>query len=173
MFAPVPGMLPGALQVAPLDLGLPAFASRRSHLLRPALAEIRSDHGLARLARAFDDHEGEAVRGVSWEHWDRTELERILSGLGGPLIASVLDALAHGAARTGLPDLVVLAGPSLRIPGLFPGAVPATPMFIEVKGPGDTLRDAQRVWLHRLNAGKVHAEVWDIRSAPSDAPPAG
>ena len=157
-------MLPGALQVAPLDYGLPGFATRRAHLLRTALTEIRADDGLARLANTFQDHCGEAIRGVAWDRWSPDTLQDILRGLGGELVASILSAFASGASRSGLPDLVVLRGPPTRVPGLFPGRLPSGPLFIEVKGPGDTLRDGQRVWLDRLRASGVEAEVWDIRS---------
>ena len=167
VFAPVAGMLPGAMQSAPLDFGLPEFATRRTALLNRALDEIRVDHGLARLQHALDHHYGEAIRGVSWERWTDHELRQILEGLGGPLVAFVLAALASGASRSGLPDLVVLTGSPIRVSGLFPGSLPKGPLFIEVKGPGDSLRDGQRVWLHRFATGGVAAEVWDIRTTPS------
>lgn len=166
VFAPVPEMLPGRLQLAPLDHGLPSFAERRAALLAAALSEIRADAGRRRLARAFEHHVGEAIRGVRWQAWSRARLDAILEGLGGELVAGVLDAMAHGAPRRGLPDLVVLAGPSTRVPDLFPGRLPADPVFVEVKGPGDAVRDDQAVWLDRLLRQSVRAEVWDVR-APS------
>jgi len=164
VFAPVPGMLPGALQAGPLDLGRPGFASRRDRWLTPALAEIHLDAGRERLQRAFNDHFGEAIWGVAWSHWSLEELEEVCAGLGGPLLVCLLRALAEGAARKGLPDLLVLPGARVRLDDLFPGRLPADVILIEVKSPNDQLRDDQMVWLDRLLRGGAKAEVWDVES---------
>jgi len=164
VFAPVPGMLPGAMQAGPLDLGRRGFARRRERWLGPALEAVRGDAGVDRLSCAFQDHLGEAIWGVSWTRWTEPELRRICEGLGGPLLARVLEALAHGASRNGLPDLLVLPGERVRLDHLFPGRLPAGPLFVEVKGPGDQLRDGQLVWLHRLLGWGAHAEVWDVEA---------
>jgi len=164
VFAEVPGMLPGTLQMAPLDLGLPSFAERRRSLLDAALDEIRADAGVARLHHAFTHHMGEAIRGVRWAAWSPADLEAVLTGIGGTVVAGVLDALACGAARSGLPDLWVLEGPAVRVPGLFPGRLAPGGLAIEVKGPSDSLRDGQRVWLDRLLRMDAAAEVWEVRS---------
>ena len=167
LFAPVPGMLPGRMQMAPLDLGLPDFASRRKDPLHHALEEIRADHGRGRLHDAFTNHHGTAIRGVSWSRWSQSELDTILMGLTGAVVAGVLERLAQGASRSGLPDLWILCGPPVRIDGLFPGRLRGGPMAVEVKGPGDSLRDNQRVWLHHLIQLGVTTEVWDIRPPTS------
>jgi hypothetical protein len=36
-------------------------------------------------------------------------------------------------------------------------------LLAEVKGPGDSLRDEQRVWMHRLLELGVPTEVWKVR----------
>jgi hypothetical protein len=173
LFAPVPEMLPGALQMAPLDLGLPEFAARRAPQLTAALAELRAEGGLARLTHTWTHHYGEAIRGVAWDRWSFERLAEILAGLGGTHVADILSAMAHGASRSGLPDLLILAGPSIRIAGLFPGRLPPHAVFAEVKGPGDTLRDGQRVWLDRLVRMEATAEVWEVRSKPGTTPRLG
>ena len=41
-------------------------------------------------------------------------------------------------------------------------------MFVEVKGPGDSLSDKQRMWCHDLNSLGCHAHVCYVRAvAPS------
>ena len=83
-------------------------------------------------------------------------------GLGGRILGALLGALAAGAARNGLPDLLVLPGSPGRLEDCFPGRLPATVLFIEVKSPNDQLRDGQMVWLDRLLRWGAKAEVWDV-----------
>jgi hypothetical protein len=39
-------------------------------------------------------------------------------------------------------------------------------VLAEVKGPGDTLRDAQAVWLDLLLQAGAPAELWTVERAP-------
>jgi hypothetical protein len=74
--------------------------------------------------------------------------------------------LRHGLRSTsGLPDLVVLPGPVARIDG-FPSRIPNDLVCVEVKGPTDSLRDGQRVWLDRLVSIGISAEVWHVDPRP-------
>ncbi len=162
LFWPVPGMFSGRLAMAPLDLGLPSFAEHRATPLAHALHEIRGDHGLGRLHAAFRDHAGEAIRGVVWNRWTEAHLALFLESITGPVCAEILAALAKGAPRRGFPDVCVLRGPAIRVDGLFPSRIPEECVFVEVKGPGDALRDDQRVWLDSLSRAGASVEVWSI-----------
>ena len=173
VFAPVAGMLSGALQAGPLDLGQADFGERRSHWLEPALAEVEQDAGAARLHHAFEAHLGEVIWGVTWTRWSQDQLQAVCAGLGGRLLSKILGALAHGAARSGLPDLLVLPGDRLRLEHLFPGRIPSGACFVEVKGPGDQLRDGQLVWLDRLLGWGAPAEVWDVEARPPSSVSSG
>ena len=82
----------------------------------------------------------------------------------GDALATVMEAFVddwHGA-RKGLPDLLVLPGRGLRLPDAQPRRLHRGLLLVEVKGPGDTLRPAQRVWLDRLVRAGVQTEVWAI-----------
>ena len=59
-------------------------------------------------------------------------------------------------ARKGLPDLVVFESDPQNT------SQENLIRFIEVKGPGDRLSDAQIWWLHKLNDSGIAAEVWSV-----------
>ena len=69
-----------------------------------------------------------------------------------------------GAAR-GLPDLLVLPGEPVRLEAV-PATVGPSALLAEIKGPTDSLRDAQKVWLHTLLAAGAEVEVWNTRPKP-------
>lgn len=64
-------------------------------------------------------------------------------------------------------DVPVLVKPAVSPLGpAVSGKVDA--MFVEVKGPGDSLSDKQRMWCHNLNSLGCHAHVCYVRAvAPS------
>lgn len=170
LFAPVPGMLPGPGMHRPLDLGLPGFSARRAAALEAALGPLAAGHGPAALEVALEAHGGEAIAGLRWHEGLPGELRELVGALPGPALAGILRAYAEHwrDARSGMPDLLLLPGAACRVAGAFPGRVPEGPVFIEVKGPTDSLRDGQRVWLDRLQTLGLRAELWTIASsAPS------
>jgi hypothetical protein len=160
-------MLPGPGMHRPLDLGLPGFAARRSTELEAALAPVAAGHGPAALEAALEAHGGEAIAGLHWHAGLPTELRALVHALPGPALAGILRAYADHwrDARAGMPDLLLLPGAACRVEGAFPGRIPEDTVFIEVKGPTDSLRDGQRVWIDRLQALGLRAELWTI--APS------
>lgn len=164
VFAPVPGMLPGVCRMGPLDLGTPGFGERRELLLKQALADIADGGGPARLQASWTRDHGALVRGVSWTHWSQDTLLDVVNGIGGTGLAQVLDVLATEGwqAWRGLPDLLVLPGAKLRLGGLFPGTVPQDALLVEIKGPTDSLRDAQAIWFDRLARSSLRAELWSV-----------
>ncbi len=164
-------MLPSALRSAPLDLGSPGFASRRQAWIQPVLQGLREGEACERLAAVWQAREGEAIAGVAWGRYPLELLQTVATDLGGAALASVLGLIAADwrQAPRGLPDLVILAGPELRLPDAFPSRLPPTALLAELKGPGDQLRDSQRLWLDRLLAAGVPAELWQVQAAPTSA----
>ncbi len=162
LFMPVWGALPGPLLAAPLDLGGADFFAARASALEARLAQVEAGHGPQLLLENGVQYAGEQIRGLSWSAWPLPELAKLCAALGGPALATILRvfALDHRAAGRGLPDLIALPGEGGRLPGLFPGVLPAGLLLIEVKGPRDSLRDEQRAWLHRLQSAGVAAELW-------------
>lgn len=171
LFAPVAGMLPTPLRAGPLDLGGPGFVERRAGLIARLLAALRAGEAPDRLAEAWRARQGELIAGVAWTRFSLADLQAVARDLGGPALASVLEvvALDWSAAPRGLPDLVILAGPAACLPHALPARLPAGALLAEVKGPGDSLRDAQRVWLDRLVQGGAPAELWWVEAAPEPA----
>lgn len=164
MFAPVPGQLPVPRLAAPVDFGTPAFAARRPGRLWDLWDALGRGEAGERARIAWRAHEGCRIAGVDWERPGEEPLFALLDGLSPAVARAILRAFCVQGRRAtrGLPDLVVLPGPRVRVPGLFPGRLPEGVVFVEVKGPGDTLRDAQEVWLDRLSSAGASVEVWRV-----------
>ncbi len=162
-FLPVPGALPTRFLTGPVDLGTPHFAERRRSEITALFASIRAGHAEDLIRDAWRRWHGCALTGAVWSVVSESELTAVANGLGPePLVAMLQHLLRHGLRSTsGLPDLVVLPGPSARIDG-FPSRIPTELFCIEVKGPTDSLRDGQRVWLDRLVSMGILAEVWHV-----------
>ncbi len=160
---PVPGMLPRRNLDGPLDLGTPDFARHRRQPLQQRLEALATGSGPALLHEAWRHH-GERIRGVDWRLATRGTLEACVVGVGGPALAVILGRLAEEgwAAAAGLPDLAVLPGPEVSLPRGFPRRLGESLFLVEVKGPGDTVRDAQAVWFDRLLAAGARVELWRV-----------
>ncbi len=162
LWLPVPGMLPVKGLDAPLDYGTRHFASARAGLLAARLKDLTLGHG-ATVLRAGLRHRGCSIRGVNWRFSD-PQILAVVKALPGRLLAGLLERMAWEGepSWSGLPDLLVLDGTGGSIEGAFPTRLPRGPLFVEVKGPGDSLRDGQRVWIDRLLALGAQVEVWRI-----------
>ncbi|MBX2799087.1 MAG: VRR-NUC domain-containing protein [Myxococcales bacterium] len=166
-FLPVPGALPVPYLSGPLDLGTPAFRRRRAKAVGDVLERIRAGRAPALVRSAHARWQGTALAGARWHAADGPTLEALALGLGPRGLLTILEPiLDHGRrAAAGLPDLAILPGPSVRLDDAVPGTLPEGLLLAEVKGPTDSLRDAQRVWLDRLVGAGVAAEVWHVKPA--------
>jgi Fanconi-associated nuclease 1 len=164
VFAPVYGALPAPLLSRPLDLGTRDFKNRREAWIQPILQQIRDGEAGVRLKSAWEQHFGEGIAGVDWQRHSLDQLVVLCDGIGGPALSAIMTVFCEDwrGAGSGLPDLVVLPGPATRLPGLFPGKVTEGLSVVEIKGPTDSLRDEQRIWLDRLLHHGVRAEIWDV-----------
>lgn len=168
LFAPVPGMLPGPMLRAPLDLGTPGFRARRRAAIEARLALIRCGRAPALVAQVVTQRGCEDIRGVHWRGFPPGVLLGLARLVPGPALAAIMEAFVDDwrGARRGLPDLIVLPGRAIRLDGARPGRLAAGLLLAEVKGPGDALRPAQRVWIDRLLDAGVPTEVWEVRPSP-------
>ena len=66
-------------------------------------------------------------------------------------------------ARRGLPDLLILPGPEVRLCQAEPADLGSGLLLAEVKGPGDQVRDAQAAWFDALLTAGAPVELWKIR----------
>jgi hypothetical protein len=163
-FLPLPGVLPVPWLTGPLDLGTPAFAEARPAALEDRLAEVRAGAAPALVRARFQAHAGELLAGARWDLCDGEALAAAAEALGGPALAVVLGRLAREGwqAARGLPDLLILPGPALDLPEAAPAHLGPGLLLAEVKGPGDSVRDAQAAWFHLLLEAGAPVELWTV-----------
>ncbi|GAA5918614.1 hypothetical protein JCM6882_000834 [Rhodosporidiobolus microsporus] len=144
IFAPIDGVFETPYQSAPLDLATDAFAVVRRPQIAARLSDIAAGKG-GELLGAVDDRErplGTWAVGTNWERFAKEDLLEIVESLGGPALAAILTVFAeeYGHRTGGIPDLCLWNPSARRV------------LFAEVKGPGDTLSETQKVWLDVLLA---------------------
>ncbi len=169
LWMPVPGALPVSNLAAPLDMGTHAFWENRRQPILERLREIRGGAGPRLVERRYSRHLGEQIQGARWNLATGQELALLARALGGRALASIMEYMARAGrqARSGMPDLVVLPGAGVEIPGVVPGGLSRELLLVEVKGPGDTLRDRQAAWIHRLLQVGVKVEIWRVEARDS------
>jgi hypothetical protein len=155
-FLPVPGMLPTARRDGPLDVGTPGFHARRRDAVDARLTELAAV-GPAPFAASWS---GERLAGLQGG-------EEVLAGcaaIPGRTAAVVLGRLAREgwSAARGLPDLYIFPGPGTRLGDAVPARLDDADLLAEIKGPGDSLRDEQRVWHHHLVQNAIPVELWEV-----------
>ncbi len=161
---PIPGMLPVRGLSGPLDLGTPGFMQARTSAVVSRLAEIVEEDPLRILERGLS-HRGERVRWIDWDLASDAMLRRVVQGVGARLLRHIFCRILRLGSEgcRGFPDLLVLDGEPQRIRGAFPGGISGGVLFVEVKGPGDTLSGAQQAWMDYLLQGGAEVEVWNVR----------
>jgi len=165
-FLPVAGALPVRTLSGPLDLGTPAFRGARREAWAVLVAAVEAGAAPSIVAAADARWRGVRLTGARWDAADRETLIRATAGIPSAALVLLLERFADEGPRamSGLPDLAVLPGPTIRLPDTFPAPLPAGLLLAEVKGPGDTLRDTQAVWLDRLAGAGMTVEVWRVQS---------
>lgn len=161
-FAPVNGALPAPFLAGPLDLGTPLFAARRAGPIAETWERVRRG-GAPELVR--ETHARFADTHLAGARWERTADEdaTLTAAIGPAVLERILGTLLERGLRAarGLPDLLVLPGPAVRLPGAHPGRLGSSLCFAELKTPNDTLSDPQRWWLARLH-DVARVEVWQV-----------
>jgi hypothetical protein len=160
-FLPVPGQLPVERLAGPLDWGTPGYRTRRADAVDEVLTAVRRGEGAERLADALERYGDLRLAG---RHDLPPELLlSVVRSLAADTLAHIVEHLLDHRSR-GLPDLVVLPGPVVHLDG-YPRRLRDELLLVEVKGPGDTLSDAQLRWHDRLVAWGLSVEVWDVSEA--------
>lgn len=164
-WVPVPGMLPVPGMDGPLDLGTPSFVAHREARFQDRLAQLAEGEGARLLAEHHAQADRAQVRGVIWQIAPLEVLQAVVRGAGAGL-APVMARLGREgwSAQRGLPDLVLVPGPGGAVPDLLPSRLRGGLLCVEVKGPTDSLRDAQAVWHDRLLAAGLAVEIWKVRA---------
>lgn len=162
---PIPGMLPVPGMDGPLDLGTPSFVAHRQQAFEARLEELAKGEGAALLGAHHAAGDGAQVRGVIWQIAPLQVLQEVVRG-AGPGLAPIMARLGREgwSAQRGLPDLVLVPGPAGAVADLLPSRLDGRLLCVEVKGPTDSLRDAQAVWHDRLLAAGIAVELWRVRA---------
>ncbi|OXG11528.1 fanconi-associated nuclease 1 [Cryptococcus neoformans Tu259-1] len=161
LFHPFPGAFETSYQTAPLDLGEDTFAPSRRKLLEDRLSEISKTKRALELLREVDDRErprGTWAVGVDWGY-EKEDLEEILECLGGKALSGVCRMLAeeYRHRASGVPDLIVW-NPETK-----------DARFVEVKGPGDSLSETQKIWIDVLLSSGIQVEVCRVKAVSPTA----
>jgi Fanconi-associated nuclease 1 len=164
LWLPVEGAFPVPGLAGPLDFGRPGFADRRRETLT-----ILREAVLAGRARDLVRQTCGRLGGCSVTGWgtvpaDPSELEQIVACFQPSVQWLLVETfLQEGwAALPGFPDLLVLDGPACILSECFPSRWPAGGRLIEVKGPGDSVRDGQKIWFDRLLQAGVPVELVEV-----------
>ncbi|KAH7107558.1 VRR-NUC domain-containing protein [Auriculariales sp. MPI-PUGE-AT-0066] len=160
LFTDVPGAFETKFQSAPLDIFHDTFYASRRDLIEERLKRISSGGGRA-LIEEVDGRERERQSvciGMRWDKFSRHDIVEIGDCLGGPALAVMCRILCEDYAErvSGVPDLLAW-DPSKN-----------KAKFIEVKGPGDQLRDNQRMWIHCLRNAGVEVELCKVAEDAQD-----
>ncbi|THG99844.1 hypothetical protein EW026_g2590 [Hermanssonia centrifuga] len=154
IFASIPGAFETPYQVAPLDIAEETFYFSRQALAEARFVEIRNGDAPQLLAKTFDEYASDATCcvGVRWDLFEKQDLVEIAECLGGLGLAVICQLLCEDyAGRTsGVPDLIVWNKASGEC------------KFVEVKGPGDSLQENQKVWIDVLLQAGIQVEICHV-----------
>jgi len=168
LWLPVPGMLPVACLAGPLDLGRPGFRVRRREAFDKRIRALAAGRGQAWVKKSLKAR-GVRIRGLDWELATDRQWQQLVACLPGEMLSGTMRILGEEGfgAASGLPDLFLWPGKAQRLPFSFPQKLQSCAMLVEVKGPGDDLKDNQRVWHDRLVAWNFPIEVWQVEELDS------
>jgi hypothetical protein len=163
-FLPVPNMLPTAFRTGPIDVGTPAFYVRLRDAIDARLSSVLR-YGMQDYKSAAD---GVRLSGL----WNAPAALFLAEHAPPQMIVCIVGRLAREGwgVASGLPDLFVVSGSPERLEladpqvSSLPAKLPESAFLAEIKGPTDTLRDEQRIWLDILVESDIHVELWELTS---------
>ncbi|KAJ2889463.1 hypothetical protein GGI21_006562, partial [Coemansia aciculifera] len=152
IFHPLPGALDTEYQSRPLDMGSESFYFSRQTLIDERLDEIAGGQFADTIQANYDFGYGAECVGVSWDI-TCDQLLVVSKYIGGKGLAAVCRVLAreYRSKSSGFPDLCLWRSDKEKV------------MFVEVKGPNDTLSDSQRDWIDILVRNGIDVEVCLVR----------
>ncbi|WWC58851.1 uncharacterized protein I303_101396 [Kwoniella dejecticola CBS 10117] len=158
LFLPLPGAFETPYQTAPLDLGEDTFAPSRSEAIEKRLEEMSKTSKALHMLAEVDERERPKATwavGVNWEY-SSEDLKEILECIGGSAMSGVCRMLAEEYRHrcSGVPDLM-----GNRVWNYERKEA----RFVEVKGPGDSLSETQKVWIDVLLSSGIPVEVCRVK----------
>ncbi|KAH9060002.1 VRR-NUC domain-containing protein [Lactarius vividus] len=154
IFAPIPGAFETPYQTAPLDMFEDTFYLSREEIIEARLDEI--GEGKARTIIEDKDNEhrerGTWCLGVRWDLFPKQDLLEIAECFSGEGLACLCRVLCEDYAQrgSGVPDLFLWNFSEKDC------------KFVEVKGPGDKLRENQKLWIDVMQRAEVTVEVCHV-----------
>ncbi|KDQ61078.1 hypothetical protein JAAARDRAFT_571662 [Jaapia argillacea MUCL 33604] len=154
IFADVPGAFETPYQTAPLDIAEDSFYLARQDLIERRLADIKAGEARQILEAADDKYRATQTWcvGVRWDLFEKQDLAEIVECLGGRSLEVICRLMCedYSGRSGGVPDLLVWNVHSQEC------------KFVEVKGPGDTLQENQKIWINELLRSGTSVEVCHI-----------
>ncbi|KAG6908582.1 hypothetical protein DXG01_004068 [Tephrocybe rancida] len=156
LFTDVPGAFETAHQTAPLDLGEDCFYRARKGLIDVRLEDIKCPGRAREIVQRHDELYREKNTwcvGVRWDICAREELLEIVECLGGEPLAFICRLFCedYTGRCSGVPDLIVWHVEKKEC------------KFVEVKGPGDTASENQKLWFDSLLGAGAYVEICNVR----------
>ncbi|KAH7909857.1 VRR-NUC domain-containing protein, partial [Hygrophoropsis aurantiaca] len=154
LFSPVPGAFETPYQSAPLDVAEDSFYHSRKDAIEQRLQDIEDGEAVEIVKRIDGVHREKSTWcvGVQWDLFSSEDLVQIVNCIGGKALAVICRVLCEDFAGrcSGGPDLFLW------------NAEKGTCKFVEVKGPGDTLSENQKIWIDVLLRAPVPVEVCHV-----------
>jgi len=163
IFMPIEGAFETKYQREPLDMRSDAFAIVRRAEVNARLTQISNGDAVA-LIRATDERERPRktyAAGCRWDDYSREQLLQIAECLGGGPFSTVCKMFCEEweHCQSGMPDLCMWRYETKEV------------RFVEVKGPGDQLRQKQLVWIDELVRAGARVQVAKVKDrAAMEAP---
>ena len=148
-------------QYHPLDFWSVDFFARRKELFQGHFAMLKclSEESMNDfITESWTKHSKHGCAGLSWELFSgKEQCQRCVSCITPPILVGIFEEYIKDIRlkRSGMPDLSIWNFESRVF------------MMVEVKGPGDSLRNNQKVWLSLLDRIEARAEVCHVRAVSS------
>ncbi|KAG6871888.1 hypothetical protein C0995_015385 [Termitomyces sp. Mi166 len=155
IFTDVPGAFETAHQTAPLDMAHDSFYRARKDLIDTRLEEMVQKDRAKEIVKRHDDLYREKNTwciGVRWDICTREDLLDIVECLGGESLAIICQLFCEDYAgrSSGVPDLIVW------------NTMTGICKFVEVKGPGDSPSENQKLWFDSLIGAGANVEICKV-----------
>ncbi|KAG2037349.1 hypothetical protein BDR03DRAFT_920111 [Suillus americanus] len=154
IFLPIPGAFETPFQTAPLDMAEDSFYHARRDPIEIRLKELEDGRGEEIVNRVETEHRARKTWcvGVGWELVEEGEIIKIVRCLGGTALSMICHLLCEDYAGrcSGGPDLFLWNADTGKC------------KFVEVKGPGDTLQENQKLWIDVLRRAGAAVELCSV-----------
>ena len=161
IFCDIENVFYNKYQCHPLDFWSAEFFERRKEKFQEHFATLKAlseDSMDDLIAEAWSKHREYGCVGLSWELFtDVNQCQRCVACITPAPLVSVFEVFVKDTRlkRSGLPDLSIWNFEERKF------------VMVEVKGPGDSLRNNQKVWLSFLDQAGVRAEVCYVKAVSS------